>query len=95
MPAFPSIGQWMEHGAAIPPMVVDLGKQKKKRFKDFSKDRGSLREAVDNVAMGVAANSTGEDVLVLPVVVVYKRKQKKKKRRRWNRPQTFGWGDWT
>jgi hypothetical protein len=58
------------------PIVVDLGKRKRKRIKDLKKGQGSLLNEVYDVAKNVkdelGAEASGK--LIVPIVVVHKRK---------------------
>ncbi|MEM9457276.1 MAG: hypothetical protein AAGF11_24065 [Myxococcota bacterium] len=64
-----------------PVQVVDLGKRKKKQFKDMSKNRGRLLDDHEG-AVSRLAEEHGDDAVIVPIMVVFKKKVKKKKRRR-------------
>lgn len=65
------------------PVVVDLGKVRKKRIKQLKKGRGKLfadvSETVDEVIEGLGADASGKEIV--PIVVVYKQKSKKRRKR--------------
>ncbi len=65
------------------PIVLDLGKAKRKRIKSLKRGRGKLAEDVAHAINQVRASVAGSDenVRVVPVVVIYKQKSRRKKRR--------------
>ncbi len=76
----------MAEGAAgaIGPIVVDLGRTKRKAIKSLKRGRGKLMAEVDEALATVAANlgSEAQGKELIPVVLVY-RKRDKKRRGRW------------
>ena len=66
----------------LPPVVIDLGKAKRKRVKELKRGGGPLLAEVDDVVDAVAEElgiDELEGVHLLPVVLVYERKEKKAK----------------
>lgn len=65
-----------------PPVVVDLGKVKRKQIRQLEQGRGELVSEVDRVVESVRRElgPEAEGKEILPVVVLYRRKSK---RRRW------------
>lgn len=65
----------------IPPVVIDLGKKRRKAIKDFKRGRGKVmdevQQAVEEARAGLGAAADGKEIV--PVVIIY---QKKVKRRR-------------
>lgn len=65
------------------PIVIDLGKKKKKYIKDLKRGRGKLMtevsEAVNEVRLGLGEDPSNQ---LAPVVLIYQQKRKGKKRRR-------------
>lgn len=67
----------------ITPIIIDLGKEKRKRIKNLKRGRGKLMVEVARVinetrmTLGSAAN--GKEFI--PVVLIYKAKRRKRKRR--------------
>lgn len=65
------------------PVVVNLGKVRKKRVKQLKKGRGKLMAEVTD-AVAEVVDGLGEDIRgkeVVPVVIVYREKRKKRRRR--------------
>ena len=65
------------------PIIINLGKQKRKRIKRLLKGRGKLLEEVEDVVVE-ATSLLGEELegkVVLPLVLVYQKKPKRKKLR--------------
>jgi hypothetical protein len=64
-----------------PPIVIDLGKQKKKRIKQLKRGRGRLvervNEAVAQVRSALGAEAQGKEFV--PVAVIVRRGQKCRK----------------
>ena len=63
------------------PIIINLGKQKRKRIKKLLKGRGKLLDEVDDVVVEVAS-LLGEELegkVILPLVLVYKKKPKRKR----------------
>lgn len=71
---------------AATPIVIDLGKVKRKQVKRLKRGEGPLVEEVQQVVAGVrerlGAEAEGKELL--PVVVLYQRKRKRPK-------SIFGW----
>lgn len=67
------------------PIVVDLGKTKRKRIKQLKRGQGRLvsevSEAVARARAGLGADADGKELV--PVVVVYRKKDKKQRRPAW------------
>jgi len=64
-----------------PPIVVDLGKVKRKRVKELRKGQGPLVEEVNQVMANVR-ESLGEDAAgkeLVPVVILYRRRPKRRR----------------
>ena len=62
------------------PLVIDLGKVKKKRIKDLKAGRGPLlgevHDAVEAVRRDLGAEAAGRELV--PVVILYRPKRRKK-----------------
>ena len=69
-------------GEMTEPIIIDLGKQKKKRLKKLKKGRGRLwyevLDVLDEVDVQLG-EQVGERVLV-PVILIYERKRSRKSR---------------
>lgn len=64
------------------PVVIDMGKQRRKKLKDLKRGRGALMLEVGE-ALNEVRDRLGDEVLgkqLVPVILIY-RKQPKKKRR--------------
>lgn len=65
------------------PVVVDLGKVRKKRIRQLKKGRGKLmddvQEALAEVTEGLGQELKGKEIV--PIVIVYRQKSKKRSRR--------------
>ena len=65
------------------PVVVDLGKKRKKRIRQLKKGRGKLMgdvsDAVAEVVEGLGADLHGKEIV--PVVIVYRQKRRKRRGR--------------
>jgi len=65
-------------GATIAPIVLDLGKKKKKLIKELKRGEGKLMEdvaqAVEEVRANLGTHASGKDLI--PVVIVYERKRR-------------------
>ena len=63
----------------LKPMIVDLGKTKKKKIKALKKGKGDLLleidQAVDMASHGLGAEADGK--IFVPVVILYKPKSKR------------------
>jgi hypothetical protein len=67
----------------VPPIVVDLGKARRRQLKDLKQGRGKLADEVHDVVARVRDDlgASASGIQFVPVVIIYKRKTKKKKRR--------------
>jgi hypothetical protein len=67
-----------------PPVVIDLGKARKRNIRKLKRGRGKLYEetqdVIDEVREGLGPDAAGKEVL--PVILVYKQKRKKRGRNR-------------
>ena len=65
---------------ATVPIVVELGKQRKRRIRDLKRGRGKLMDEVadviDQVKTDLGDEAAGK--VVVPIVVVYRKKSKRK-----------------
>lgn len=65
---------------SLPPVVVDLGKVKRKRIRQLKQGRGPLLDEVDHVVDTVRRNLGDDEAKeILPVVILYRRRPKKKR----------------
>jgi hypothetical protein len=68
---------------AISPIIVDLGKKKKKVIRAFKKGRGramdEVEQAIEEVRSGLGAEADGKTIV--PVVLLYRKKVKRRRRR--------------
>lgn len=65
------------------PIIINLGKQKKKRIKNLLKGRGKLLYEIDDVVEEVTS-LLGEELegkAIVPLVLVYQKKPKQKRSR--------------
>ena len=66
---------------ANPPIVIDLGRQKKKRIKQLKRGRGKLvervNEAVAQVRAALGSEAQGKEFV--PVAVIFRRDEKSRK----------------
>jgi hypothetical protein len=62
----------------IAPIVIDLGKKKRKRIKDLKRGRGSVaREVLEATAqVRESFGDAASDKEFVPIVVVYRKKRK-------------------
>ena len=65
-----------------PPIVIDLGRKKKKHIKALKRGEGRLLDEVREALSQVRTNLTdnNEDNLLVPVVMVYRRKYGRRNR---------------
>lgn len=72
-----------EHHAAevVTPIIIDLGKKKRKRIKNLKKGRGQLLDEVAEVLQEVRTSlgEEGAGKQLVPVVMVYRQKRRKRK----------------
>lgn len=66
-----------------PPLIVNMGKQRRKRIKDFKRGRGKLVRTVQEVLEEVRdqLGPDAKDKLLVPIVVLFERKQRKRRRK--------------
>ena len=67
--------------AALPPVVIDLGKVGRRRIRKLKKGRGRLVDEVHEVA-DLVREELGEELAgreILPVVLIYRKKRRKRK----------------
>ncbi|MES1243968.1 MAG: hypothetical protein ABUT39_20360 [Acidobacteriota bacterium] len=73
----------MADEAVVIPIVIDLGKTKRKRIKQLKRGRGRLAEETRQ-ALAELRGSLGEAAVagkeLVPVVMIYRKKAKRKKR---------------
>ena len=66
-------------GVQVQPIVVDLGKKKKKQIRNLKRGRGPLLEdvadVVEKVRASLADQLAGKELV--PVVIVYRQKKKR------------------
>jgi hypothetical protein len=64
-----------------PPIILDLGKKKKRSLKALKRGRGPLmsevEQSLDEVRIGLGDELAGKQLV--PVVLVYKRKSKRQR----------------
>lgn len=73
----------LETTARTAPVIIDLGKVKRKKIKQLKRGRGDLLAEVEQ-AVATAANSLGADAAgktLVPVVILYRKKENKKRSR--------------
>jgi hypothetical protein len=60
------------------PIIIDLGKEKKKRIKDLKRGRGRLMAEVAAVLNEVRTGlgEEGDSKQLVPIVLIYKKKRK-------------------
>lgn len=68
---------------AISPVIVNVGKKRRKAIKSLKRGRGRLMDEVSQVISEVRAGlAPGEESKELvPIVVIYQKKSKKRRRR--------------
>lgn len=67
------------------PIIVNLGKQKRKRIRRLMKGRGKLWGDVESV-IDEASTMLGDEMegkTILPIILVYRRSPKRKRGRGW------------
>ncbi len=74
----------VEEARTINPVVIDLGKVRRKRIKDLKRGRGKLLWEVDAAVEQVRAGlgDEGSDKTLVPIVVCYQKKRRGGQRRR-------------
>lgn len=62
------------------PILINLGKQKRKRIKRLLKGRGKLLDEVEDVVLEAASmlDEELEGKVIIPMVLVYEKKPKRK-----------------
>ena len=75
-----------------PPMVVDLGKQRRSRIKDLKRGRGKLMDDVHNVVDRVVAEfgDQANGKQFIPVVIVFRKKSRRRRKAALRLPLPFG-----
>jgi hypothetical protein len=72
----------IEHTA---PIILDLGKKKRRALRDLKRGRGRLmddvEQALEEVNIGLGDEARGKQIV--PIVIVYKRKSKRRRRGLW------------
>jgi hypothetical protein len=68
----------VDAGAAITPIVVDLGSKSKKAIKKLKEGRGKLMFEVSDAVERVRAKVGKENQSSMPVVIIYRQKASKK-----------------
>lgn len=72
----------IEHTA---PIILDLGKKKRRALKNLKRGRGRLiddvEQALDEVNIGLGDEAKGKQIV--PIVLIYKRKTKRRRRGLW------------
>ena len=70
-----------EENSTLAPLIIDLGKAKRKRIKQLKKSTGPLmaevEEAIDETLEKLGKESDGKEIL--PVVVIVEKKAKKRR----------------
>jgi len=68
------------YNAEIAPIIIDLGKEKRKRIKDLKRGRGRLMNEVAGVInearMNLGAEADGKEFI--PIILIYRKKRKRK-----------------
>lgn len=68
------------YNAEIAPIIIDLGKEKKKRIKDLKRGRGRLMNEVAGVInearMNLGTEADGKEFI--PIILIYRKKRKRK-----------------
>lgn len=68
------------YNAEVAPIIIDLGKEKRKKIKDLKRGRGKLMAEVAGVInearMNLGTEADGKEFI--PIILIYKRKRKRK-----------------
>ena len=66
----------------VTPIIIDLGKAKRKRIKDLKAGRGRLMAEISGVVEEARLNLgiDGDGRVLVPVILIYKQKRKRKRR---------------
>ena len=69
----------MSDQAPVDPIVINLGKQRRKRIKDLKRGRGVLMDEVMQTMAQVSGQLGGEanGKVLVPVVLIYREKPKR------------------
>ena len=71
-----------EQAGVTTPVVIDLGKTRRRRIKQLKRGRGRLvdetRDVVEELRSSLGGEAAGKELV--PVVIVYRRKAKKRRR---------------
>ena len=80
MATTPTASHPSRNGNQLPPVVVDLGKTKKKLIRALKQGEGKLMEDVTEAVEAVRSNLAPEldGKVLVPVVIVYERKAGRK-----------------
>jgi len=67
------------------PIILNLGKQRRKRIKALMKGKGKLWFEVENVIeeVGTTLGNELDGKVVVPLILVYRRKPRRRRARRW------------
>jgi hypothetical protein len=65
----------------IAPIILDLGKKKKRQLRDLKRGRGRLMDDVEETLEEVRANlgAQAQDKELVPVIMIYKKKSKRRR----------------
>jgi hypothetical protein len=68
-----------DQAAAVDPIIISLGKQRRKRIKDLKRGRGVLMDEVRQTMAQVTGQLGAEatDKVLVPVVLIYREKPKR------------------
>ncbi len=64
------------------PIIIDLGKKKRRTLKSLRRGRGRLMDEVEQTVQEVRAGLSPEDAVgkeLVPIVIIYKKKRKRSK----------------
>ena len=77
----PTVATTTPEVTGIAPIIIDLGKEKKKRIRDLKRGRGRLMAEVAAVLNEVRAGigNDADSKQLVPVVLIFKKKRKGKK----------------
>lgn len=68
------------YNAEVAPIIIDLGKEKRKKIKDLKRGRGKLMAEVAGVInearMNLGTEADGKEFI--PIILIYKRKRRRK-----------------
>ena len=68
------------HGTELPPVVLDLGRTKRKLIRSLKKGEGELMEEVAAAVEAVRSNlgTEAEGKVLTPVVIIYERRARRR-----------------